>query len=429
MLTGLHRSLLANALGFSLAGALAAGGLMGGLALVLAELSKQQVRLEKRGESDLEIDILSQQIRRLLDGGDSCLATIQGNTFTNGGTITINHVGNTLRANNTYGLAKIVSLNLRDIAISGTTAEFNLQVTFEKTSRAVTGYKRTVRTFPLSAELGTGAQPTRCLSTLRDAIDLAKDQLCTFLGGNIPTGSNNCTAPANQCPGGDFVTGFKPDGSPNCLKLGGDPHTPEDRNCFFLTTYFAQPGVADYVINKNKSQFQYTSGTGATDLNKWNFCANSCISCLDCNNDPRRLGLEPWTACQPCLSDCPHAVCNRASSASNCTPCSHPAPTSPCPLSSTPGNSCPTSCSLPPCTGSDCPDPSTATCPPCSTCPHYIDHTAQPEISPMACPAGYTHRFVVPGDADKRFNDGSVEQQVSWHFFVEHYCCKEVPSP
>ena len=89
-----------------------------------------------------------------------------------------------------------------------------------------------------------------------------------------------------------------------------------------------------------------------------------------------------------------------------------------CPLFSVPGNSCPTSCA-----GGDCP--------PCSTCPNVVSSTVT-FITPKGCPTGYTHRFVSPGDATKDAPEPSYytyTNKASSKFVIEHYCCKEIPSP
>ena len=57
-------------------GVLAAAGLMGGLALVLAELTKQQMGIQKRLETEVEIISLSNRMVHVLYNGDSCKNTL-----------------------------------------------------------------------------------------------------------------------------------------------------------------------------------------------------------------------------------------------------------------------------------------------------------------------------------------------------------------
>ena len=126
----------------------------------------------------------------------------------------------------------------------------------EKTSGAITGYKRAVRSFPLSVELDTvsNGRPTRCNSTL-GMPSIWQKSIVQLFGGTPDPVSQDCNATANQCPTGtgQFITDINPDGSIVCQLLGGDPHSPEDRNCFLRTTYRASAGntewFSQFVIN------------------------------------------------------------------------------------------------------------------------------------------------------------------------------------
>ena len=405
---GFKHFLRTNIQGFSLAGAISAGGLMGGLTLVLAELSKQQVKMEKRNESNLEINALSDQIRRILNDGDACRNTFNGLTITTTTLIgTLTEIKNkadkvVFEVGKTYGngLVSLVSMSLNDFAHNVASAEFNVKITLKKTSGAITGYKQTVRNFPISVELDGSNQVVRCHATLQDTIDLSKKQLCTFLGGT-PSGSN-CDATDNQCPAGQYATSFQANGGPVCEPLGENPHSPEDRNCFLKTTYRAFPGAP-----KHEGWLKFALDTSnpnihnSSVLNKWNFCANTCRCCTTV----RAEGLEV------CESDCP--TCpgvipdgSRPDLAHLCTPCTMDSSCSSCPAS---GNLCPTVCDG-------------GACPPCSTCPSKSINT----FTPKGCPTGYTHRFISPGDANK---DAPDSTKASSKFVMEHYCCREVPSP
>ena len=278
----METSLLSSIKGFSMAGVLAASGMMGGLALVLAELSKEQLRLEKRSESNIEVSLLSQKIRRIIYNQDSCTETIGiGTGLTTGSNIQLLSIKNSngieifkTSANDpnvTYGnnLIKIDSLLLRDINITGTgtnkVAEMNLQIVFEKVSRAVTGYNLVNQTYPLSVELNASDQVQRCTSNLSAAIAFAYSELCTKMGGTYnppaPPAQASCTNPFSQpCPNG-IVTSFDNNGTPNCQE---SVLHPVGRNCYLKTDY-----DGDLDSDPNLSNYNPISSATPTELNQW----------------------------------------------------------------------------------------------------------------------------------------------------------------
>ena len=163
-----------NVQGFSLVGVIIVAGLMSGLALVLAELRKQQLTLQKKSISSIEVEALAQRITRILYNAEACLNTIGKTTdLSSTSPISLDSIKNqsgedviksvTLDPNAIYGngLLKIDSIDLRNINIDGNRAELVLSVTMKKTSRAITGYKTTVR--DISLEGGTCFQPTHSL--------------------------------------------------------------------------------------------------------------------------------------------------------------------------------------------------------------------------------------------------------------------------
>ena len=260
-----------------MAGMLAAAGMMGGLALVLAELGKQQLSLEKKSASNLEVNALTQQIRRIIYDDAACRNTIGATTVLATGTtptpvasVPLDSIRNKngtevfkkkshpVDPDTTYGndLIQIEQLLLRDIIISsGTirTAEVNLRVIFEKTSRAITGYNRVIKDFPLSVELNaTNNTPSRCYSDLQAAETIAKKQLCESLGGTYDDANGECPPPmASQCTNTTSVVGgFDNSGNVDntaCRALPGSLH-PTGENCFLLTDF-----------NMNRSEYRIYS--------------------------------------------------------------------------------------------------------------------------------------------------------------------------
>lgn len=233
-----------------MAGVLAAGGLMGGLALVLAELGRQQVSLQKRDETGVEIVNLTRRVNKLLYDNAACLETLKagssiGPTIANGGAaININNIKNengidVISQGSVYGngLVKVHAMRLRDLSVAGTVAEVNFQITFEKISRAIKGEKRVLKNFPLSVELGPapGSEAIACNVDLDSAMASAKRQMCIGLGGTYDTVAQSCTprARTTQCTSG-AVSSFDASGNVICRSRGQHP---EGYNCYLLTAY------------------------------------------------------------------------------------------------------------------------------------------------------------------------------------------------
>ena len=252
-----------NIRGFSMIGILMAMGMTGALALVLAEMSKQQFQMAKKSESNVELSAVSQNIRRLIYDGAACIQTIGvGTVFADGGSaISINAIKNKVGVDSivrgsTYGngLIRIHRLFFKDIVVTGTTtktAEINLQVIFKKTSRGITGPNKVVRKYPLSVELDAANGAVRCHSELGAAIATAKKQLCNNLQGalgqtqNYDAVNDVCPLPgkfSQQCTGeNSHVVSYDVDGNPVCAPFsaasGGAEIHPSGKNCYLIRTH------------------------------------------------------------------------------------------------------------------------------------------------------------------------------------------------
>ena len=268
-----------DAKGFTIIGVIMAAGMLGGLALVLAQLSRQQLFLEKRSESALELAALHQRIERTIYDHTACIRTIKkdstGNpvTLAPGSAVNLRHIKNrngqnVISKNRTYGndLIKIISLTLEDTAVTGTTAETNLKVTFEKTSDAITGHNRAVKSYPLSVELNASGRPIGCHSDLNSAIATAGKHLCENIG-EYDSATGNCRfSISHQCPTGQVISGFDGDGNPLCHSLPtGNPH-PTGESCFLNANYSGPHGVT--------GSFQPITNalTDSNTLDRWAYC-------------------------------------------------------------------------------------------------------------------------------------------------------------
>ena len=279
-----------NQQGFSMVSVVMAFGMLGGLALALAKLSTQQMGLQKKIESHLELNALNQQIGRTIYDQTSCIRTIKKDAsgsqtrFTTGRTIVLKHIKNkngkkVFRKNYIYGngLIKIVALSLKDIVVNGTAAEANLHITFEKISKTIKGYKKADKIFPLSVELNASRRPISCSSDLNASIDTAKKQICEDFGTYDPTTETCRSSMAVQCAEGQVVTGFGADGGMICNTLSAeDPH-PTGYNCYLLANYIGGHGLY--------GEFQpvWANRNAQVGLNRWMHCPFGTSGVTSCN--------------------------------------------------------------------------------------------------------------------------------------------------
>ena len=254
--TNLEFLLLRNMRGFSMVGIIMAFGMLGGLALVLAKLSTQQMGLQKKIESQYELNTLVQHIGRTTYDQTACIRTIEKDSsgsptqFAVGITIGLKNIKNkngreVFRKNRIYGngLIKILDISLEDIVINGTTAETNLRITFEKVARTIAGYKKSGKIFPLSVELNAAGRPIGCYSDLNNAVTTAKKQICDDFGTYDPTGETCRSSIAFRCPEGQILMGFDGDGNLLCNTLSSDGPHPTGYNCFLLANYTGNHGL------------------------------------------------------------------------------------------------------------------------------------------------------------------------------------------
>ena len=271
---------ISNIKGFSVAALLVAAGMMGGLAMVLANLTKQQMGIQIKAESAAEINELSQRITYALKNGLACLETInQGpsNRDLSGvssyGISTVYEIDRTqnppttrpfIQAGGIYrnrliqiGNSGQDAMEMVDVSTSSTTGSMNLKVTFIKNNRAIKAgpFKKVVKKFPLNVELATATNKVviRCLSHRDSAVAAAKQYVCEEWGGTYTSSTGTCSSAVakKQCPGPshplpnkiqtqqEYFQGFDNKMDPICAPPPSP--TPHDlgNNCYLLTTYIA----------------------------------------------------------------------------------------------------------------------------------------------------------------------------------------------
>ena len=196
--------------GFSMVGVLVAGGMMGGLAMVLADLTKKQHVAQKVAETGVEITALQGRVVSLLADGEACKKTLEGTAVNPppapapGITGFKNRKGTPVLAVPSPPFNRLVKLNkveLVNIQGSGSTREVDVEITFEKLSKAIKGQKTVKRSVPLTLELDAANTITSCHSPQNYVM---KEQLCSEMGGNWNGSNKKCSVP--DCSTGQTLT-------------------------------------------------------------------------------------------------------------------------------------------------------------------------------------------------------------------------------
>ena len=221
--------------GFSIINVMMAAGMMGGLALLLAQMTKQQQEAQKQAETGVEVTALSQRIVRTLYDGKACLKTLEGGTtpriisatnsfaidsiLNKNGQPIIKTMG--LDPNITYGnrLLKVSSIKLLKPVISGGQAEAELEVVMRRESSAYKGQKTIAKRFPLTLNLDIAtSQLISCAATS----EAQTQAVCTSLGGKWNGATGKCDAvtyPGQSCGAGEAMTGIDGRGDVVCMQV------------------------------------------------------------------------------------------------------------------------------------------------------------------------------------------------------------------
>ena len=194
----------------SIVGVLVAGGLMGGLALFLANLNKQQHISAKRAETRLELNALHGRILGVLSDGKACTVSVgpgssvpvAGSNQTRPLTALKNRAGSVVIGvgEKINRLLEVESITLKNVTGNvGTTREAKIEVVIKKLGLANRGTGSAVKTFPITVELASlPATFASCHSTL-DAVALEiKRSMCLALGGTWQAGICNLDSMKQQ---------------------------------------------------------------------------------------------------------------------------------------------------------------------------------------------------------------------------------------
>ena len=177
--------------GFSVIGVIVAAGMLGGLALYLATLSKKQYTTQRKAETGVEITGLHHKILTVLYDGEACTETLGvGNSLT-GMTLTnlknkdgqvVVQTGAAGRINRSLEVESMVIDNVR----GGTeTKEADLVVTIKKLGVANVGEVKKVKKFPITVEVDSSGNVARCHLALDSKEHGIKTRMCLEMGGEM----------------------------------------------------------------------------------------------------------------------------------------------------------------------------------------------------------------------------------------------------
>ena len=170
-------------------GVLVAAGMLGGLSLYLATVTRQQHVTQRKAETGAELVELHHKIIAVLYDSDACLATLgKGNTLqvgplnklVNKGNKTMLAIGDEINRN-----LKVENMEIENIANAGPQSkQAEIKVTLKKLGVANAGVI-TEKRFKITVELDTAGKITRCHHTLDSKEHGIKTSMCEDVGGEM----------------------------------------------------------------------------------------------------------------------------------------------------------------------------------------------------------------------------------------------------
>ena len=210
--------------GFSIVGVIVAAGMLGGLALFLANITREQHVTQRKAETGVEITALHRKILSVLYDGEACTVTLGPDSFLPLGTSTRsltqlkNKAGTAVvetgvEVNNLLEVESITLKNAR--GSTGLTREVDMEFVIKKTSKAITGYDKHVKTYPLTVELKSLPNTiARCHHTLDAKEEGIKEAMCIGLGGAFAAASGSVPS---TCSLDALFAQY-------CISMGGTPY-------------------------------------------------------------------------------------------------------------------------------------------------------------------------------------------------------------
>ena len=281
-------------------GLLASAGIMGGLALMLANLTRQQHVTQKKAETGVEITALSNRVIAALYDGESCGNTIEGASppaSLGGGTSfavdKLRGKGDTVAASRVllekgkvYGnrLVKIASMKLKvpsGNAVVNRQLESQFEVVFERVNKAFTGQKEVTKSFGLSLELDGSNGFEGCRSKFDSIALRVKKEICQEIGGLWNGSTGKCGNVVKKACEGVGGTGAWNGGNNRCNNM------------------FAQ-----VMANLNTKIIQNKNDIDTLETGKSDSTHSHITTCPTCPACPPQTICPPPTICPACPT-CP----------------------------------------------------------------------------------------------------------------------------
>ena len=173
-------------------GVIVAAAMMGGLALMLAQMTRQQAVTQRKAETGLEMNQLHHRILSVLYDGDACLETMgKGGSLHNGRTLDklLNKGGKPVleKGVDINRVVRVEQMVIQKVEGSGQTKEAEVWVTIKKLGEANKGSGEILKKFPLTVELDTAGKIASCHHTLDSKEHGIKTRMCEEMGGEMIT--------------------------------------------------------------------------------------------------------------------------------------------------------------------------------------------------------------------------------------------------
>lgn len=232
---------LKNSKGFSMVQVMVAAGMLGGLSLMVAEITRNASKTKNHLESSMEINMTISQIQAMLQSSISCNLNFKDQPVTqsytelrrctnqNHETLNCNDAGQVLlEVNKPYGNGsyQVNSINTKD----GSAGTVDIEISFQRlkgNNNNTYGAKEITKVINIQADR-VGPNISNCYSDISNAIDTAVLNACKGNGARVitlPSGGYECTHDVDDtttCGPGEFVEKFEVvDGEtkPVCAKL------------------------------------------------------------------------------------------------------------------------------------------------------------------------------------------------------------------
>ena len=193
-----------------------AAGAISGLALVLTNLNRQQTLIQRKVRVHFDVENVSNTILRLLFDSRACTHTLGGKgSIINDGrpvpSIKNSNGGAMFDTAKKYGSnsLRIEAITLEQANLTNQSgSSVNLQVVFKKVGKAVKGYDKIIKKYPLSLDLDSSLKLISCYSNHQFIMSTVSNSSCNQVGGTIDPQTGKCIPAALNMASRKFCEGI-----------------------------------------------------------------------------------------------------------------------------------------------------------------------------------------------------------------------------